>query len=169
MTKRFRQYLGIVGAVIVYYVIHEGAHLLTALYYGVFKHVHFMGIGIQIDVYHTRMSDMQMAIFCLMGAVATLIAGYLFTSLTPVICKQKSAILRTIGWYTTLILLMLDPLYLSVLHRFVGGGDMNGISLLIPESYATILWIFIGLINLYIIAKYIYPNYSLSFQKNSEK
>ncbi len=30
-------------------------------------------------------------------------------------------------------LLLLDPLYLSVLCGFFGGGDMNGIALLCPE------------------------------------
>ena len=78
MNRRIRQYLGIIAAVVVYYVVHEGAHLLTALYYGVFKNIQFMGIiGIQIDVYNTRMTDTQLGVLCIMGPVATFIAGYL--------------------------------------------------------------------------------------------
>ena len=30
------------------------AHMLTALHYGVFKGINFMGLGMQIDVYHIR-------------------------------------------------------------------------------------------------------------------
>jgi len=57
MSKRIRQYIGIFAAVIAYYIIHEGAHLITALYYGVFKEINFMGLGMQIDVYTDRMAD----------------------------------------------------------------------------------------------------------------
>ena len=31
MSKRARQYIGILAAVIAYYLVHEGAHLLYAL------------------------------------------------------------------------------------------------------------------------------------------
>ena len=51
MNKRTRQYIGLITAVIAYYVIHEGAHLLYALFAGVFKQINFMGLGVQIDIY----------------------------------------------------------------------------------------------------------------------
>ena len=51
MSKRTRQYLGILAAVVGYYLIHEGAHFLYALLTGVFKQIKFMGLGVQIDVY----------------------------------------------------------------------------------------------------------------------
>ena len=47
MNKRLRQYIGIFSAIAAYYLIHEGAHLITALYYGVFKQIKFLGLGIQ--------------------------------------------------------------------------------------------------------------------------
>lgn len=73
MSKRIRQYIGILAAVAVYYIVHEGAHLLTALYYGTFKKINFMGLGMQIDVFAERMTDTQLGIFCLAGPVATLL------------------------------------------------------------------------------------------------
>ena len=39
MDKRTRQYIGLFSAIIAYYVIHEGAHLVYALCIGVFKPV----------------------------------------------------------------------------------------------------------------------------------
>lgn len=60
MSRSVRQYIGILSAIVIYYSIHEGAHLLAALYYGVFKQINFMGLGIQVDVYHTQMTDFQM-------------------------------------------------------------------------------------------------------------
>ena len=57
MSKRARQYIWILAAVVVYYLVHEGAHLLHALFAGVFKQINFMGIGVQIDVYAESMSE----------------------------------------------------------------------------------------------------------------
>lgn len=48
MSKRARQYIGILAAVAAYYFIHEGAHFLYALFTGVFKQINFMGLGVQI-------------------------------------------------------------------------------------------------------------------------
>ena len=49
MNKRVRQYVGLLSAIIAYYLIHEGAHLIYALFTGVFKQINFMGLGMQID------------------------------------------------------------------------------------------------------------------------
>ena len=65
MMKRIRQYIGILAALVVYYVIHEGAHLVVAMIQGVFKEVKFMGLGIQIDVFRDCMTDTQLGLFCL--------------------------------------------------------------------------------------------------------
>ena len=87
MSKRIRQYIGVFAAVIAYYIIHEGAHLIAALYYGVFKGINFMGLGIQIDVYADRMTDNQLGIFCLAGPVATLLFGWVLILLAKQIWK----------------------------------------------------------------------------------
>ena len=77
MNKRARQYIGLIAAVISYYVIHEGAHLIYALITGTFRQIKIMGLGMQIDVFAEKMSDTQLGIFCLVGSVCTLIAAYL--------------------------------------------------------------------------------------------
>ena len=82
MSKRTRQYIGILAALAAYYIVHEGAHLLYALFTGVFKQINFMGLGVQIDVYVEHMTDIQLGIFCLAGAMATFCAGYLLTVLS---------------------------------------------------------------------------------------
>ena len=51
MNKRLRQYLGILSAIIFYFLIHEGAHLIYALLTGTFKNINIMGLGIQIDIF----------------------------------------------------------------------------------------------------------------------
>ncbi len=45
MSKRVRQYIGILAAVVAYYIVHEWAHLLYALSAGAFKKINFIGLG----------------------------------------------------------------------------------------------------------------------------
>lgn len=165
MNKTYRQYIGIVVAVLLYYIIHEGAHLVVALSQGVFKQINLIGLGMQIDVWADRMSDWQMGIFCLAGPVATLLAGWLMVAFVRQICHCKSSVVRACGWYTSLTLLMLDPIYLSIFYRWVGGGDMNGIALLWPTGVVSAAAIVVGIINLLLIWKILYPTYTKSFAK----
>ena len=123
--KQVRQYIGILAAVAAYYSVHEGAHLLCAVLLGTFKTIRFMGIGMQIDVYAERMTDGQMALFCIAGAAATLFAGIMLAALAGKMCRIKSKLLRAVMYYITIAFLLLDPLYLSILCGFFGGGDMN--------------------------------------------
>ena len=163
MNKRARQYLGLLSAVVAYYVIHEGAHFVYALLCGVFKQINFMGLGMQIDVYAERMTDAQMAIFCMIGSVATLLCGYLLILLIGKIGKLPSKTIKACAYYITIATLLLDPLYLSLLCGFFGGGDMNGISLLIPETVARVLYGIILIVNVIVFIKIVLPKYKLAF------
>lgn len=150
MSKQIRQYIGIVTALFVYYLVHEGAHLLYALFIGVFKQIKFMRLGVQIDVYTEHMTSLQLGIFCLVGALATLSIGYLLTACVKKICKTKSKLFRAQFYYITIACLLLDPLYLSFLYSFFGGGDMNGIALLCPEGLARCLFGMLLVVNGYV-------------------
>ena len=55
---------------------------------------------------------------------------YVLTLTSAQICKVKSKIFKACMYYITIAMLLLDPLYLSILCGFFGGGDMNGIALL---------------------------------------
>lgn len=165
MNKRIRQYFGLLSAIVAYYIIHEGAHLIYACCTGVFKQINFMGIGVQIDVYAEQMTDTQLGIFCLVGAIATLIAGYGLVLLTDKIGKVTSNVFKACMYYFTIIMLLLDPLYLSVLCIFFGGGDMNGISLLIPELAARIGFGILLVVNSLVFWKIVLPKYKLAFSE----
>ena len=165
MSKRVRQLVGIFAAIVTYYLIHEGAHLLYAVCTGVFKQINFMGLGVQIDVYAERMTDAQLGIFCLVGALATFCAAYLLAALARSICHAKSKLLRAVLYYITIAFLLLDPLYLSVLCGFFGGGDMNGIALLCPEWAARCLFGALLLVNGLVFWKRVLPVYRQSFAR----
>ena len=166
--KRARQYIGILAAAAAYYSVHEGAHLLCAVFLGTFRQIRFMGIGMQVDVYAERMTGGEMALFCIAGAMATLFAGIVLAALAGKISHKKSKLLRAVMYYITIALLLLDPLYLSILCVFFGGGDMNGISLLCPEWIARS--VFAGLLigNAWIFRKRVLPVYRESFSNEAE-
>lgn len=167
MSKKIRQYLGLILAIVAYYIIHEGAHLIYALSLGTFKKINFMGVGMQIEVLTEQMSNTQLGVFCLISAVATLIAAYIFVASTNRICKSKSKVFKACMYYVTIALLLIDPLYLSVLCGFFGGGDMNGIALLVPESIARVGFGVLLLINVLVYWKLVLPKYQESFAEQS--
>ena len=165
MTKRTRQYLGLLSAIFAYYLIHEGAHFLYALYTHSFKAIHFMGLGIQIDIYADRLTDTQLGIFCLLGAAASQTAAYLLVGLTDRICRSPSKVFKACCYYVTIALLLLDPVYLSVLCGFFGGGDMNGIAYLLPEASARIGFGILLILNGLLFWKAVLPRYTESFHE----
>ena len=165
MSKRVWQYIGILAAAAAYYIVHEGAHLLYALFTGMFRQIRFMGLGVQVDVYAGHMTDSQMGFFCLAGVLATLCAAYLLTALAKRICLFKSELLRAVMYYITIAFLLLDPLYLSILCGLFGGGDMNGIFLLFPEWSARCVFGALLIFNGLIFLKHILPVYKASFSK----
>ena len=165
MSKRARQYLGLASAILAYYLLHEGAHLVYALVLGVFKQINFMGLGVQIDVFAEQMSSTQLGWFCLWGSICTAVAAYTLMLLTGKITKSKSKPLKACLFYITIALLLLDPLYLSALCGLFGGGDMNGISLLIPELWARMIYGALLIINAILFLKVVLPKYQESFKE----
>ena len=165
LSKQTRQYIGILAALAAYYFVHEGAHLLFALSTGAFKQIHFLGLGVQVDIYAERMTDTQLGIFCLVGALATFCVGYLLTISATNVCRAQSRLLRAMLFYITVAFLLLDPLYLSLLCGFFGGGDMNGIALLCPEWTARCLFGALLLVNGLVVRKRVLPGYQQSFSQ----
>ena len=166
--KRVRQYIGILAAAAAYYSVHEGAHLLCAVLLGTFKQIRFMGIGMQIDVYAERMTDGQMALFCIAGATATLFVGIVLAALAGKISRKKSKLFRAVMYYITIALLLLDPLYLSILCSFFGGGDMNGIRLLCSQWIARGVFAGLLIVNAWIFWKRVLSVYRESFSGGAE-
>lgn len=144
MKKKSRQYGCLLVGILIYYLVHEGAHLVYALSIGTFKQINILSLGIQIEVYNYLMSNLELGIFCLVGVLASLCVGYILLFI-----QSRNGI----HYYTTLVLLLLDPLYLSVVYPFVGGGDMNGIKLLVLESNARLVFLGILILNSYLFHK----------------
>ena len=77
-------------------------------------------------------------------------------------CKTSSFCLCV---FHTVALLLLDPLYLSLLCGLFGGGDMNGIALLVPELAARLGFGVLLILNALALFKRVLPVYSRSFSE----
>ena len=163
MNKRVRQYMGVLAAVLAYYVIHEGAHLVYALLTGVFQRIRFMGLGVQIVICAEQLSSRQLCVFCAVGACATGIAAYALVLTAPRICRSRSKVFRACMYYITIAMLLADPVYLSLLCVFFGGGDMNGIALCFPELWARLFFGVLLAVNSLLFWKGVLPQYRASF------
>lgn len=166
MNKKARQYLGLLCAVLAYYAVHEGAHLVFALGTGTFRQINSLGLGIQIDIYRESMTDGQLALFCLAGPAATILAAWLLTGFTGKIVNTKSKVFRACMYYTTIAMLFVDPAYLCVVYKLVGGGDMNGIALLLPEGTVRIFGGMLLIVHMVLFVKWILPKYRISFERS---
>lgn len=165
-TKNLRKILGLIISVVIYYVIHEGAHLIVALALGTFERIRFAywGLGVQIVADVDQMTEVQLFIFGTAGAVATFIIGYILVWQKKRILKASSSVVRAVAYYATIILLFLDPFYLSVICRFIGGGDFNGILAIgIPEAAAAVFFLALFALNLFVFIRFVYPQYKQSF------
>ena len=168
MNKRVRQYVGLFSAVIAYYLLHEGAHLLYSLSIGAFKQINLMGLGMQIDIYAEKMTQTQLGVFCLLGSVTTLLTAYILLALIDKIRGISSKTIKACLYYITIAMLLIDPLYLSVLCGFFGGGDMNGIKLLVPEVAVRIIYGLVLIVNVFAFVKVVLPKYKLAFADEAQ-
>ena len=168
MNKRVRQYVGLLSAVIAYYLLHEGAHLLYALSIGAFKQINLMGLGMQIDIYAEKMTQTQLGVFCLLGSATTLLTAYILIALIDKIRGISSKAIKACLYYITIAMLLIDPLYLSVLCGFFGGGDMNGIKLLVTEVAVRIIYGLVLIVNVFAFVKVVLPKYKLAFADEAQ-
>lgn len=111
--QNVRKWFALICAIFLYYLIHEGSHVIVALLYGVFERIRILGVGVQVVAKVEQLTDLQTGIFCIVGSIATLLAAYVAVLLLPRMTASKSKVFRAIGYYATLVLLLLDPIYLS--------------------------------------------------------
>ena len=78
------------------------------------------------------------------------------------ITDTQMGIFCLVGSAATLVL-MPDPIYLGVLCGFLGGGDMNGIMLLPPETAVRITAGILAAVHGWRIWKYLLSGYRKSF------
>ncbi len=166
MAKSMKQWTGILIAIISYYVVHEGTHLLLALTFGVFERIRFVGIwGIQIVINVEGLDGIRLALFNGLSSIVTILIGYIL-ALSPYIYKLRSRALLIVFYYITLCFMVLDPIYMSVLSLFIGGGgDLNGVVTGLQTSDIPFRIVFgsIAVLNIILFSRRVSKQYKIIF------
>ncbi len=162
------RYLFMAVGMLLYLIVHEGLHLLQAYYLGILESIRFMGIfGVEIQITESlTISGLTLASFSGLSSLATIIIGYLLYLYMPKILGVANKIIKSMLYFVTLIFMLIDPLYISLLSLGFG-GDINGISqgLGLPHIVIRIFYGVIFVINLVIIVKKVYPAYVNDFNR----
>lgn len=171
MSQNLRKWTALLCAVLIYYICHEGAHLIYAVALGVFKNLNFFGLGIQVVVQDTALSPQQLGWFCIVGSLATIIIAWFLSGFSRRLSRISYPWIRALLYYTTIVFLFIDPLYLSVFYRWVGGGDMNGIvqGWNFDQRIVVLLYGSILLLNFFLFFKQVYPMYCQSCKNEAPK
>lgn len=168
INKAMRKWAGVILTAITYFIVHEGAHAIYALSIHAFEKINFLGLGIQVQINRSAMTNTQFGIFNLIGAAATILCGYLLLALVGKITSSHSKLFKAVLYYLTLGFLVIDPIYLTFVFKFVGGGDMNGIVSLMPQLTAQIIFGMILLVNVVLLFKVVVPKYKAAFALSND-
>jgi hypothetical protein len=156
-----RRYFYFILASLTYLVVHEGMHILQALMWGVYKGIRILPLGIEVEIIQPlTIGGFKLAAFSGLSSVVTVSTGYLLLLFSSQMVKLKSQPLKNYVYYVTLVFLLLDPVYISLLS-FVVGGDINGIVMGLGINYFTVrsIYFVIAVINAFLVYKKLYPAY----------
>ena len=159
-TSASRYFYTILGG-LTHLFVHEGVHIVVALLFGVYEGVKILPIGIEVLIEEPlTIGGYKLAVFSGLSSILTIVIGYGLLMLAPRILKINSQPLKKYLYYVTLVFLLLDPIYLSLISFFVG-GDINGITLglNIPYGLVRAVYFAIAVYNLYLVIKKLYPVY----------
>lgn len=166
------RYLYMFIGVILYLIIHEGIHFIQAIILGIFEGVRFVGIfGVEIMITKPlTISGLTLALFSGASSLVTIIIGYMLLIFMPKILELKHKNIKSMLYFITIVFMLIDSLYLSVLS-LIFGGDINGISqgLDVPYFVIRIFYGIVFLVNLIIVIKRVYPAYVNDFNNHSRQ
>lgn len=154
-------------AVLIFASVHEGMHALMASLYGEYEAFRITPIGFEV-LYKTPVEQrggMHWALIAGAGNLVTILMGYLLLLMGESLSRLQSSFLRAAVFYLTLILLLVDPLNLSV-GPFVYGGDANGIAsgLGINRTIVQSIFLVVFFVNRELVAQKLFPVYKVQGQ-----
>lgn len=165
LAKKLRLWIFLLISVALYFLIHEGVHVIVANYFGIFSGARFNLIGIEILVSGvSNLPKFYLALFSGLAPIVTISIGYFLFYLMPRFLVMDNKFLKGLLYYLTVVFLVLDPIYIGFLS-FIVGGDVNGISygLNISEIYICIIFMSLAIFNLVLVFKKVIPAYTKAF------
>jgi len=159
-----KNWLYFLVVVFFYLTVHESTHALVSSIKSELNSfvIHWYGPEV---IYNTpvndRLPEFKWALIAGLSGIVTISIGYVLFFLKTYIYNLKNLDLKRVLYYATIVFLVIDPLYYSVLTTFIGGkGDIAGISvgLRIPIWTIQVFFGIIFLINRELAAAFIFKS-----------
>ncbi|NLX37649.1 MAG: hypothetical protein GXY68_13270 [Chloroflexi bacterium] len=165
MSGVARRWLAFLLAVLVFALLHEGAHVVMGLLFGEFEAFHVRPFGLEVTFRTTvaQRSGLRWALISGVSNVATVLLGYGLLWGATRLATLEQPWLRGVAFYLTTLCLLLDPLNLSI-GPFIYGGDANGIAVGLNISRHIVQGMALGvlLVNRELVARQVLPRYGVS-------
>lgn len=150
-------------ALLLFAVVHEGAHVVAASAFNEYKTfvVHPYGLEVVMQTPVENRAGIQWAIISGSANLLTVLFGYL---LLPLVTRTANprAFASAVGYWAALLALLADPLNLAI-GPFIYGGDAMGVAvgLEIPVYAVQILALLVFLVNRELVAQKLLPAFDL--------
>lgn len=159
-----RRFVIFVLIVLFYMVIHEGAHIAAAAFFDEFEAITWNVIGPEV-IFKTpveQRSGFQWALISGVSNLITIILGYLMLFNRQRFSQASSLFSKGAAYFLTVLLLIADPLNLSI-GPFFYGGDVYGIAegLDIHRYVIQFIFLIILLVNRELVASKLLPAYDV--------
>lgn len=159
-----RRFVILILIILLYMVIHEGAHVATAAFFDEFETVTWNVIGPEV-IFKTPVEQRggsQWAWISGVSNLITILLGYLLLLNRNRLSQAGSLFSKGLAYFLTVLLLIADPLNLSI-GPFFYGGDVYGIAEGLGIHHYVIQFVFLVvlLINRELIATKLLPAYDV--------
>jgi hypothetical protein len=159
-----RALVGLLIALAVLSVIHEGMHAISAAIYKKYQSFHIRPYGFEVE-YVTAVPqrlDIRWALISGASNLLTCFLAYVLLLQEKRFSRMPSLFVRSLAYWLTFLGLLLDPLNLSV-GPSLYGGDANGIAVGLGVDILVVQVIFLGilLLNRELVAQKLIPSYGV--------
>lgn len=115
-------------AIVIFALIHEGAHAIMAMIFGEYQafKIHPYGLEVIFKTEVAQRSGMHWGFISGMSNLITIGLGYLLFSFRKHLAAQKMSLMGSVGYWLIILFMLMDTLNLSV-GPFIYGGDIGGI------------------------------------------
>lgn len=157
-------YLALLLAFVAFVVVHEGAHAIASRALGEYQAFHLRWYGFEVE-YATPVAERSGAKWGFIAGSScciTILCAYVLFAARKKLAASGSALIRSTGFYFTVLFLLGDPLNLSV-GPFLYGGDIGGLvaGFHLNRYTVQIAFLAVALFNRELIARRILPAFGV--------
>lgn len=159
-----RNLITFILAILIFAVVHEGTHILTAMAFDEYEAFHGRVFGLEV-IFKTAKEErtgFKWAVISGTSNIITIALGYCFYAIRHRFATLHSLFFAGLGYWLSILFLIADPLNLSIGY-LIYGGDATGIAvgLNVSRWFIQGLFFVIFLVNRETIAQRLLPSFGI--------